>query len=104
MEDSGAKCAFMVHLVESRESQSRTQRQGQAWSPVRAVRRQDWVLPRVLEGSEIGRLCVRSHRCFERTHRSLEMHGKINFEGATDSGGALSEHNHQKSRACFLSH
>ena len=32
---------------------------GQAWSPVRAVRRQDWVLPRVLEGSEIGRLCVR---------------------------------------------
>ena len=56
------------------------------------------------EGSEIGRLCVRPHRCFERTHRSLEVHGKINFEGATDSGGALSEHNHQKSRACLLSH
>lgn len=29
------------------------------------------------------------------------MHGKIHFEGATDSGGTLSEHNHQKSRALF---
>lgn len=29
------------------------------------------------------------------------MRGKINFEGATDSGGTLSEHNHQKSRAFF---
>lgn len=99
--DSGTKCVCMVQLEAGGEPQPETQEQGRAWSTLRAARRQDWVLPSVLEGSEVGRLCVRSHRYFERTHRRPEMHGKIHFEGARDSGGTLSEHNHQKSRALF---